>query len=80
MEEYKDLNPVEDEVVKEDEDLIFKEIAKIEGVTELLRLYLSRDMKTFFNAPKEQQEMTRGAFYRTQYILNKVKSNSVVGE
>lgn len=77
-EEYKDLNPAEDELDKLEEANIWKEIAKIEGVSEYFRLLLSRDMRTYFNTPKEQQDLVKGAFYRTEYFSKLLKKNNSV--
>ncbi len=70
------LNPIEDVVIKEDEKRIFAEIAKIDGISELFRAYMSRDIKVHFNAQKDQQDLARGAFYRMEYLLNRITKNS----
>lgn len=72
----KQLNPIEDIVLKEDEKRIFAEIAKIDGVSELFRAYMSRDIKVHFNAQKDQQDLARGAFYRMEYLLNRINKSS----
>lgn len=78
MNEYTDLNPIEDIIDKEEENRIFADIAKIEGVHEYFRLLMSRDMKIHFQSqnPKEQ-DLARGAFFRTEWLSKKIKSNSL---
>lgn len=78
MKEYEDLNPKTDEIDKDDEARIWKEISKIDGVAEYFRFMMSRDMKLHFMAPKEQQDLVRGAFYRTEYFSKLMKKNSVL--
>lgn len=77
MEEYKDLNPIEDIIDKQDEARIFSEMAKIDGLHEYLRLLMSRDLKFHFSTKKEDQDLTRGAFYRTEWLSKKIKANSL---
>lgn len=77
MEDYKDLNPIEDIIDKGEETRIFSEMAKIEGLHEYLRAVMARDMKFHFNTKKEDQDLTRGAFYRTEWFSKKIKSNSL---
>lgn len=78
MDNYTELNPREDEINKEDEARVWEEIGKIDGVGEYLRSVLSRDMKFHFTCPKDQQDMVRGAFYRTEYFSKLLKKHSVV--
>lgn len=76
MENYADLNPKEDELDKEEESRIWKEISKIDGASEYFRNLMSRDMKFHFVSAKEQQDLIRGGFYRTEYFSNQLKKNS----
>lgn len=46
------------------------EVSKIDGFKEYLRQTLALDIKRYFSCPKEQQEMVKGAFHRTKYILD----------
>lgn len=78
MEEYKDLNPAEDEVDRDDEARIWNQVSSIDGASEYFRMLLSRDMKTHFNTPKEQQDLVRGAFYRTEYFSKLMKKNASI--
>lgn len=68
-----DLNPLEDIIDKDEEKRIWTEVGKIDGVHEYLRLMMSRDLKLHFSTKKENQDIVRGAFYRTEYISNLLK-------
>lgn len=78
MNNYTDLDPKEDEVDKQDEIRIWQEIGKIDGASEYFRTLMSRDMKLHFVCPKEQQDLVRGGFYRTEYFANQLKKNSTL--
>lgn len=78
MQEYQDLNPKEDEIDKTAEARIWDEISAIDGASEYFREMLSLDMKRHFLCPKEQQDIVRGAFYRTEYFSKMLKKNSSV--
>jgi hypothetical protein len=71
------INPIEDIVDKEDEKRIFSELAKIDGLHEYLRALMARDMRFHFNCKKEEQDLTRGAFYRTEWLSKKIKGENL---
>lgn len=78
MENYKDLNPIEDIIDKEEENRIFTEMARVDGLQEYFRLLMSRDMKMNFSAlTSKEQDMCHGAFYRMEWLSKKLKSNSL---
>ena len=74
QEEYKNLNPIEDLIDKDEEKRIFIELSKIDGIHEYLKALMNRDMRLHFQSKKEDQDMVRGAFYRTEYLLKKVNN------
>ncbi len=73
-----DLNPLEDIIDKDEEKKIFTELNKIEGLHEYLRCLMSRDLKLHFSCKKEQQDIVRGAYHRTEYLINLMKKYSSV--
>ena len=72
-----ELNPIEDIIEKEEETRIFTELAKIDGLHEYLRALMSRDIKFHFVCKPEQQDLTRGAYFRTEWLSKKVKQHSL---
>lgn len=72
-----DINPLEEITDKEEEKRIFSEIAKIEGITEYFRALMARDMRLHFSAKKEEQDLVRGAYFRTEYLMKRIKDNGV---
>ncbi len=77
-EEYNDINPLDAVIDKEEERRILMEISQIDGIHELLRAYLARDMRSFFSCQKEEQDTVRGAFLRTQHLISQIKKHSSV--
>jgi len=77
MNNYEDLYPTENLVEKEQEDLICKELSKIDGLHEYFRALMNRDMKLHFTCTKDQQDLARGAFYRMEYLSKKIKAQSL---
>ena len=71
------INPLEEVINKEEERLILIELSKIEGLQEYLRALLARDMRLHFTSAKEQQDLIRGAYFRTEWLAKKVKEHSV---
>lgn len=72
------INPIEEVIDKNEEKLILIEIGKIEGIQEYLRAILARDMRNHFTCPKEQQDLVRGAYYRTEWLMKKISQHSQV--
>lgn len=73
-----EINPIEEVLNKKDEEVILTELSKIDGLQEYLRALLARDMRLHFTCPKEQQDLVRGAYYRTEYLMKKISKNSLV--
>lgn len=71
------INPIEDVINKEEEAIILKELSKIEGLQEYLRALMARDMRLHFTCPKEQQDLTRGAYFRTEWLGKKIAQYSI---
>lgn len=72
-----EINPIEEVINKDEEKLILTEMAKIEGIQEYLRAIMARDMRLHFTCPSNQQDLTRGAYYRTEWLAKKIKEHSV---
>lgn len=73
-----EINPIEDVINKEDEKVILTELSKIDGLQEYFRALLARDMRLHFTCPKDQQDLVRGAYFRTEYLVKKIKEHSEV--
>lgn len=71
------INPIEDVINKEDEALILKELGKIDGLHEYLRGLMARDMRLHFTSSKEQQDLIRGAYFRTEWLAKKISQASL---
>jgi hypothetical protein len=73
-----EINPIEEIINKDEEEIILKELGKIEGLQEYLRAVLARDMRMHFAAqnPKEQ-DMIKGAYFRTEWLKKKIANYSV---
>lgn len=75
--EYKDLNPIEEIIDKDDENRILSDLAKIDGLHEYLRALLARDLRNHFNCQKAEQDLVRGGYFRTEWLAKKIKSHSI---
>ena len=69
-----DINPIEEVIDKDDEARIWAEIQKIDGISEYLRALMARDMRLHFTAKKEEQDLIRGAYFRMEYFLKKLRT------
>lgn len=67
------INPIEEIIDKDDEKRIFIEISKIDGIHEYLRALLAKDIRQHFTCEKEQQDLVRGAYFRTEYFAKRIK-------
>lgn len=72
-----EINPLEDIIDKDEEARIWTEIQKIDGMSEYLRALLARDMRMHFNAKNEEQDLIRGAYFRTEYFLKKLRTSDL---
>lgn len=72
-----ELNPLE-EVDKKEEQRIFTELNKIDGLSEYLRTVMSRDLRLHFSCPKDQQDLVRGGYYRTENFMKLMRKYSLV--
>lgn len=77
MEDYDKVNPIEDVIDKDEEARIMKELSKIDGLQEYLRAVMARDMRNHFESRKEDQDIIRGGFFRTQHFAKLIKKNSL---
>ncbi len=73
-----DLNPLEEIIDKDEEARILRELYMIDGLHEYLRTLLARDIRLHFTCPKEQQDLVRGAYFRTEYLAKLIKKQSLV--
>ena len=73
-----EINPIEDVINKEDEKLILTELSKIDGLQEYFRALLARDIRLHFTCPKDQQDLVRGAYFRTEWLSKKISQHSLV--
>lgn len=71
------INPIEEIINKDEEKLILVELSKIDGLQEYLRALMARDMRFHFASKKEEQDLIRGAYFRTEYLAKKIKSVNV---
>jgi GTP1/Obg family GTP-binding protein len=79
MDEIKDIDigkiteiAIDNEAFKE----CLSDVSKIDDFRDYLRETMAMDIKRFFNTPKEQQDLVKGAFYRTQYLYQLLKKIS----
>jgi len=73
-----EINPIEEVINKDEEKLILTEMAKIEGLQEYLRALMARDMRLHFTCQTEQQDLVRGAYFRTEWLGKQIAKHSVV--
>lgn len=76
--EYKDINPLEELIDKDEEARIFSEMSVIDGIQEYFRAVMARDLRNHFSCIKEQQDIVRGAEQRTEWFAKMVKKHSSV--
>lgn len=72
-----EINPIEELIDKKDQERILTELSKIDGLHEFLRALMARDMRLHFTCPKDQQDLTRGAYYRTEYLSKMIANHSL---
>lgn len=70
-----EINPIEEIIDKEEELRIVSELKKIDGLSEYLRALMARDMRLHFTAQKTEQDIIRGAYFRTEYLLKRLKDS-----
>ncbi len=73
-----DINPIEDVINKDEEEMILNELSKVEGLQEYLRALMAKDIRLHFTCPKEQQDLVRGAYYRMEWLSKKIAKKSSV--
>jgi len=70
-------NLLETVIDKELEDKIFKELKGIDGLPAYLQATMNKDIVRYFTTQEDNsRDMVRGAFSRTLYLKNKIKSKS----
>lgn len=70
---YKEDIESEEQYSESDQRKIFDDLSRVEGYSEFLRWVLKRDRIRYFNAPKDGQDVVRGAFMRTLWQLKSLK-------
>lgn len=70
-------NIIETHIDKEEEDAIFAELAKVEGLSEYLRDTMNLDIMRYFQCTPEQQQLVKGAYMRTWNFSQKLKKAKV---
>ncbi len=71
-------SPIDIDLDQGQRDLIFKDMSQIDGLMEYLRDTMSMDIKRYFSAPIEQQQIIMGAYHRTKYFYDLCVKNSSV--
>ena len=64
-------------VSEEEKKILFTAFASIDGAAQYFKTVMDVDIRTYFTAPKEQQEMIRGHYSFAQYMYNMIKKHSV---
>lgn len=74
-------DPREYSIEKKQEDLIFADLGRIEGIAMFLNATMAKDMQRDFASTPDQRQLIRGAFARTAYLKSKlVKKNDEISE
>lgn len=73
-----DINILDNIIDKQEEKLIFVELAKIEGIQDYLKAVMAADIKRYFVANKEQHEYIKGGYDRLMQFLMKIQKSSMV--
>lgn len=63
-----------DDVPQEVADLILKDLSEIDKIDLLLKSMLKKDRAHYFNATPETQQLVKGAFMRTIWLLKQIRS------
>lgn len=71
--EEKEINPIEETIDKDEEIRIVNELANINGLPEYLRAIMARDLNLHFTCKKEEQDLVRGGYFRTKWLLKKIR-------
>lgn len=66
----KTLGPLftNERLTRHEEFELFEKMSAIDGIEEYLRDMMSRDLKRYFAATKDQQDQIRGAYMRAMYF------------
>lgn len=75
-------NPLNIDVDKDSEIILFKELAKVDGLDEYLRATMGEDIKRAFQSQTDvERAIIKGGYARTMYIramLKKVRENKEI--
>ena len=72
------LGDEDDELGEKEEQKIFSEAKKVEGLVEYLRRTATKDVKRYFGVPTPHEQLIiRGSFARTLYLKSKIMSGGV---
>lgn len=70
MIDNKEDNILDVYIDKEEEEAIWRKISEVDGAAQYFKMTLDKDIRRFFNTPKEQQDLVKGAFSRTKYFYD----------
>ena len=59
---------------EEESNLVFQDLSKIDNVDDFLLSTLKNDRLRYFGAPKESQDMIKGAFMRIVWLLKEIRN------
>lgn len=65
-------DPTDNTIEKEQEEEVFRDLARIDGFKNYLKNTMARDMQRDFGATPDQRQMIHGAFARTAYMKGKI--------
>ena len=63
-------------IEKKLEEEFFADLARIDTAEQYLRATMANDMQRYFAAPQDQQEVVRGAFARTSFLLSRLRKTN----
>ena len=69
-------NPSEYSIEPKQDEFLFRDLARIDGINEWLTATMARDMQRDFAGQKEQSALVHGAFARTAYIKGKILASN----
>lgn len=61
-------------LTKKEQNEVFKDLSKIDGLEDFLKSIVKNDRITYFNSPKEAQDQVKGACYRTIWLLRGIQA------
>lgn len=58
------------------DELLFKELARVEGFKDFLARAMAKDIRQYFTVSKELQDTVRGRYLRTEYLYKRLLESS----